>query len=120
MSFYSRYGGALMLPPIHQLPSLQPQTTAQLNLLPLSQFVTARSIVLSSEDIAKTAIPSEHVDHPLLAEESLDSGLSPEPSILQKFGPWLWVVPAGLVAVGLVVVVAKRKSLGGYRRRSRK
>lgn len=42
-----------------------------------------------------------------------------EESWLEKLGPWLWIAPAGVVAIALTAYFVKRKSLGGYRRRRR-
>lgn len=46
-------------------------------------------------------------------------GVEAEPSLFDKVKPWLWVPLALAAAVTVAVVISKRKSMAGYRRRRR-
>lgn len=73
----------------------------------------------------KTAEASYHPPDPQSIEQPVT--IAPggygdaEPGFLEKAGMWLWVVPAGVVAVALGAYFLKHKggSMSGYRRRKR-
>lgn len=63
----------------------------------------------------ETAVAPVMLDHPPPLEPVPVPG--PGPGLFERFGPWVWIVPAGVVAAGLGWYFIKRKSVGGYRRR---
>lgn len=56
---------------------------------------------------------------PVVSDSQAGASAATEESMFDKLGPWLWIAPAGVVAIALVAYFVKRKSLGGYRRRRR-
>ncbi len=122
MSFYSRYGAAASSPGASSNQALAP--TAQI-------LATPFSMPNGSLMTLKTAEASYHapIDPASIAETQIQATLPPTrggdqyadstPGILEQLGMWAWVIPAGVVAVGLGWYFIKRKSVGGYRRRRR-
>lgn len=73
---------------------------------------------LVAHAVAANDVPSSTMlDHPPPIGASGQAAV--EESMFDKLGPWLWIAPASVVAIGLVAYFIKRKSLGGYRRRRR-
>jgi len=88
----------------------------QATIAPPVNFLSRRGQTLGPViSMKETAVAPVIIDH---APPPTDYG--EPPSIFKRFGPWLWIVPAGVVAVGLGWYFVKRKkSMGRYGRSRR-